>query len=63
MSRVLIIPFMLKYWIKKKVIVYPAWPGIDLSNLRLNMIRKYPRTGWVDRYAGKIIVIESIMTI
>ena len=51
-TRAIVIPF--KYWIKKKVIVYPAWPGIELSNLRLNMIREYPLTVGVDRYAGKL---------
>ena len=54
-TRAIVIPFMLKYWIKKKVIVYPAWPGIKLSNLRLNMIREYPRKVGVDRYAGKLV--------
>ena len=54
-TRAIVIPFMLKYWIKKKVIVYPAWPGIELSNLRLNMIRGYPRKVGVDRYAGKLV--------
>ena len=54
MSRVIIIPFMLKYWIKKKVIVYPAWPGIELSNLRLKHDKSIPANGQVDRYAGKL---------
>ena len=39
---------MLKYWTYRKGIVYPTWPGIVLSNLRLKHDKKIPANVWID---------------